>query len=124
MVSKTVKAYLQQEDIGIQPVEPYNHSGNAAERAFQNVKNHMISEVYSTEKRFLSVLWGRMIKQAQDYCATYFLPNYKPIMFLNVLPISIMFPCIGSIIHIKGGVILVVTAMGISNWECEMQLKV
>jgi hypothetical protein len=43
VASKAIQAYLEEHDIQIQLVEPHNHRVNAAERAIQTFKNHMIA---------------------------------------------------------------------------------
>ena len=50
----------------MQLVGPYNHRSNAAERAIQTFKNHTITGLCTCDKDFPSVLWCKVIKQAQD----------------------------------------------------------
>ena len=52
VASKTIKTYLQKEKIQLQLVEPHNHRVNAAERAMQTFKNHLISGLCTTDKDF------------------------------------------------------------------------
>ena len=63
---KSVKSYLEDEGIKMQLVKPYNHHSNAAERAIQTFKNHIISGLCTCDEYFPSVLWCKLIKQAQD----------------------------------------------------------
>ena len=44
VVSKAIKAYLMEEKIHMQLVEPHNHLVNAAEREIQTFKNHFIAD--------------------------------------------------------------------------------
>ena len=50
----------------MQLVEPHNHRSNAAERAIQTFKNHTIAGLCTCDGDFPSVLWCKLIKQAQD----------------------------------------------------------
>ena len=50
----------------MQLVEPHNHRVNAAERATQTFKNHTIAGLYICDKEFPSILWDKIINQAQD----------------------------------------------------------
>ena len=50
----------------MQLVEPHNHISNAEEWAIQTFKNHTIAGLCTCDKDFLSVLWCKLIKQAQD----------------------------------------------------------
>ena len=45
LVSKMTRAYLKQQKVGIQLVEPHDHRTNAAERAIQTFKNHFTSRL-------------------------------------------------------------------------------
>ena len=64
--TKTIKTYLESENIKVQFVTPYDHRVNAAERAIQTFKNHTISGLCICDKAFLSILWCKLIKQSQD----------------------------------------------------------
>ena len=50
----------------MQLVEPHNHRSNAAERAIQTFNNHTIAGICTCDEDFPSVLWCKLIKQAQD----------------------------------------------------------
>ena len=50
----------------MQLVEPHNHRSNAAERAIQTFNNHNIAGLCTCNEDFPSVLWCKLIKQAQD----------------------------------------------------------
>ena len=50
----------------MQLVKPHNHHSNAAERVIQTFKNHTISGLCTCDEYFPSVLWCKLIKQAQD----------------------------------------------------------
>ena len=43
VASKAVQAYLEEENVNIQLVEPYNHRVNAAERVIQTFNNQISS---------------------------------------------------------------------------------
>ena len=66
VATKAVKSYLEDEGIKMQLVEPHNHRSNAAERAIQTFKNHTIAGLCTCDEDFPSVLWCKLIKQAQD----------------------------------------------------------
>jgi len=59
-----LKAYLTKEDCQWQFVEPTNHRVNAAERAIQTFKNHVISELCTTDVAFPLQLWDQLTEQA------------------------------------------------------------
>jgi hypothetical protein len=64
--SKAIKAYIKEQEAGIQLVEPDNHWVNAAERAIQTFKNHFIARLATVDKTFLMQLWDELLPQAQD----------------------------------------------------------
>ena len=66
VASKATKEYLVNEGIEMQLVEPNNHRANAAERAIQMFKNHFIAGLSIGDKDFATILWCKLIKQAQD----------------------------------------------------------
>ena len=66
VASKAIKTYLENEKIKMQAVEPNNHRVNAAERAIQTFKNHFIAGLSIGDKDFPTILWCKLIKQAQD----------------------------------------------------------
>ena len=66
IATKSVKSFLEDEGIKMQLVEPHNHRSNAAERAIQTFKNHTIAGLCTCDENFPSVLWCKLIKQAQD----------------------------------------------------------
>ena len=67
IASKAIVKFLKNEQkIGIQLVEPNNHRANAAERAIQTFKNHMIAGFCTFDSNFLLVLWNKTVRQGQD----------------------------------------------------------
>ena len=62
----SVKSYLEDEGIKMQLVEPHNHRSNAADQAIQTFKNHTIAGLCTCDEDFPSVLWCKLIKQAQN----------------------------------------------------------
>ena len=66
VATNVMKTYLEREEIKVQFVAPYHHQVNAAKRAIQTFKNHTISGLCICDEQFLSVLWCKIIKQAQD----------------------------------------------------------
>jgi hypothetical protein len=66
VASKAIQAHLEANNIKIQLVEPHNHRVNAAERAIQTFKNHMIAGLSTCDSQFPSLLWDRLVPQAQD----------------------------------------------------------
>ena len=62
MASKTIKAYLKNNDIKLQLVEPHNHRVNTAERAIQTFKDHFISSLCTIDKDFPAQLWDKIIE--------------------------------------------------------------
>jgi hypothetical protein len=68
VASKTVQKFLQDEDIGLQLVEPHNHRVNAAERAIQTFKNLFIGGISVCDEDFPTVLWSKLVRQCQDAC--------------------------------------------------------
>ena len=59
-----LKKYLDKEDCKWQFVEPTNHRANAAERAIQTFKNHVISGLCTTDAEFPLRLWDKLTEQA------------------------------------------------------------
>ena len=66
VASKPVQAYLKANDIKIQLVEPHNHRVNAAERAIQTFKNHLIAGFCTIDRDCRAVIWSKFTPQAQD----------------------------------------------------------
>ena len=67
IASKAIVKFLKNEQkIGIQLVEPNNHRANAAERAIQTFKNHMIAGFCTFDSNFPLVLWNKTVRQGQD----------------------------------------------------------
>ena len=50
----------------MQAVEPHDHRVNAAERAIQTFKNHFVAGLSIGDKDFPTILWCKLIQQAQD----------------------------------------------------------
>jgi len=63
-VSKDHLALLEQQELKVQLVPPYNHRQNLAERAIQTYKNHFIAGLSSTDPSFPLILWDTLIPQA------------------------------------------------------------
>ena len=61
-----MQVYLEAENVNIQLVEPHNHRVNAAERAIQTLKNHLIAGLSTWDASFPSLLWNKIVPQAQD----------------------------------------------------------
>ncbi|KAL7552133.1 hypothetical protein ACHAWF_015343, partial [Thalassiosira exigua] len=57
---------LEEEDIGIQLVEPHNHYVNAAKRAIQTFKNLFIGGISVCDTDFPTILLSRLVQQCQD----------------------------------------------------------
>ena len=66
VASTAVKKYIDEENIKIKLFEPHNHRVNAAEHEIQTFKNHTIAHLSTYDEKFTSVLWCKLIKQAQD----------------------------------------------------------
>ena len=62
--SKVLKEYTEEENETFQMVPPHLHRRNAAERAIQTFKNHLISGMVSTHKDSPLHLWCRIFPQA------------------------------------------------------------
>ena len=65
VASKAAKKYLEAENIILQLVKPHNYCINAAERAIQTFKKYKIAGLITCDENFPSVLWCKLIKQAQ-----------------------------------------------------------
>ena len=59
-----LKTFLRESSVKFQLVPPYLHHTNAAERAIQTYKNHLISGLISCEPNFPLSLWNRLIPYA------------------------------------------------------------
>ena len=66
MASKSVQAYLEAKNVNIQLVELHNHIVNAAEQGIQTFKNHLIAGLSTCDASFPSLLWNKVVPQAQD----------------------------------------------------------
>ena len=62
--ARPLKAYLKTKECKWQSVEPHNHRVNAAERAIQTFKNHLISGMYCTDSEWPLQLWHQLTNQA------------------------------------------------------------
>ena len=62
--ARPLKAYLKTKECNLQFVEPHNHRVNAAERAIQTFKNHLISGFCCTDSKWPLQLWHQLTKQA------------------------------------------------------------
>ena len=66
VATKALQSYLEAEKVNIQLVDPRNHRVNAAERAIQTFKNHLIAGLSTCDVSFPSLLWNKILPQAQD----------------------------------------------------------
>ena len=66
VASKAMQAYLEAENVNIKLVEPHNHRLNAAEQETQTFKNHLIAGLSTCDASFPSLLWNKIVTQAQD----------------------------------------------------------
>ena len=66
VATNAIKTYLESEKIKVQFVTTCDHRVIATKRAIQTFKNHTISGLCVCDKEFLSILWCKIIKQAQD----------------------------------------------------------
>ena len=66
VASKAVQVYLEAENVNIQLVEPHNHRVNAAERLIQTFKNHLSAGLSTCNASLPSLLWNKIVPQAQD----------------------------------------------------------
>ena len=62
--AQPLKAFLETKECKWQFVEPHNHRVNAAERAIQTFKNHLISGFCCTDSEWPLQLWKKLTKQA------------------------------------------------------------
>ena len=62
--ARPLKAYLKTKQCKWQFVDPHNHRVNAAERAIQMFKNHIISGFCCTDSEWPLQLWNNLTKQA------------------------------------------------------------
>ena len=62
-VARPIKEYLRTQECEWQFVEPSNHRVNAAERAIQTFKGHMISGFCTTDSAWLVQLWDQLTEQ-------------------------------------------------------------
>lgn len=61
---RPLKAFLKTKECKWQFVEPHNHRVNAAERAIQTFKNHLISGMCCTDSKWPLQLWHQLTDQA------------------------------------------------------------
>ena len=66
VASKAVQAYVEADKVNIKLVEPHNHRVNVAERAIQTFNNHLIAGLSTCNDSFPSLLWNKIVPQAQD----------------------------------------------------------
>ena len=62
--SEALQSYMTDEGVDFQLASPYIHRRNAAERAVQTFKHHLIAGMCSTDRNFPLHLWDRLIPQA------------------------------------------------------------
>ena len=66
-VSKEIVHYIKNEEKAkIQFVEPHQHRVNAAEKAIQTYKNHIITGLSTVDPNFPLQLWDSLLPQSQD----------------------------------------------------------
>ena len=63
--STLLKTALKKKDIKYQLVPPHIHCSNAAERAIQTFKAHLISGLCSTHLKFPAAEWDRLLPQCE-----------------------------------------------------------
>ena len=66
VASKAVKKYIEQKNIKPQLFEAHNHRVNAEKRGIKTFNNHIIAGLSTCDEIFPSVLWCKLIEQAQD----------------------------------------------------------
>jgi hypothetical protein len=64
-VSNDLKEYMSDQNISFQLVPPHVHRRNAAERALQSFKNHLIAGLCTADPDFPLNLWDKLIPQAE-----------------------------------------------------------
>jgi hypothetical protein len=62
--SQLLKEYLTSKGVDYQIAPPYIHRRNAAERAIQTLKNHIIAGLRTCDDNFPLHLWDRLLPQA------------------------------------------------------------
>jgi hypothetical protein len=62
--SSALRSLLNQHEIQFQLAPPHMHRPNAAERAIQTFKNHVIAGLCSVDPNFHLRLWDRLLPQA------------------------------------------------------------
>ena len=62
--SKLLKTFNHNNNIEFRLVPPHIHRQNAAERAIQTWKNHLVAGLCSTDTQFPMHLWDRLLAQA------------------------------------------------------------
>ena len=65
-ISKDIEQYITDQKTKIQFVEPHQHRVNAAERAIQTYKNHLVSGLCTVDPLFPLQLWDELLPQSQD----------------------------------------------------------
>ena len=63
--TKQIKKILTDNDCELMLVEPHNHHINAAERAIQTFKDHLISALATTDSEFPPQLWVKLTSQVE-----------------------------------------------------------
>ena len=62
---KALKKALQKRGTAVQLAPPHIHPSNAAKRAIQTFKNHLVAGLSSVDPNFSMYLWCHLIKQAE-----------------------------------------------------------
>jgi hypothetical protein len=60
-----ISDFLKSQGVTKQLVPPHNHRANAAERAIQTAKNHLISSFCTTPSNFPLPIWDKLLPQAE-----------------------------------------------------------
>ena len=63
--TKQIKKFLTNKDCELMLVEPHNYHVNAAERTIQTFKDHFISALATTDRKFPLQLWDRLTLQVE-----------------------------------------------------------
>ncbi len=64
--SQTIKKFLTKKQCKLMLVEPRNNCINAAERAIQTFRDHIVSALATTNSNFPLQLWDRLAPQVKN----------------------------------------------------------
>ena len=65
-ISQDIETYIIDQKTKIQFVKPHQHRVDAAERAIQTYKNHLVSGLCTVDPLFSLQLWDELLPQSQD----------------------------------------------------------